>query len=154
MRTRGQAGAGRAAPFQVRREIVREILHRGDGRMRRVDAEATQRAVRHIVRELFEQGQIAVHADAAGNAFECASDALDADTTGHALAAGFFGEVRAALLRPPHHARVLRQPLDDLNQRGFFATHEADLDAGERDGELELRAEYAVAQHTALLRLA
>src|SRR5207302_9701842 len=77
------------------------------------DAEATQRAVGHVARELLQQREIAVHAETAGDAFERAGDALDADTAGYALATRLLSEIGTAFLRPAHHARVLREHFDD-----------------------------------------
>src|SRR5215469_16257029 len=78
-----------------------------------VDAEAAKRAVGDVVRELFDQVQVALRADAAGDAFERAGDALDANATGHALAAGLFRQIVTAVHGPADHARIARQHLHD-----------------------------------------
>src|SRR5689334_18053448 len=68
MRAYRRADACGAASLQMRAEVVAEILHRRDDRMHSVDAEAAQRSIGHIMRELVEQRQVVLRPQRADDA--------------------------------------------------------------------------------------
>src|SRR5579885_2549632 len=95
MRPHRLAGIRRALPIDMRLEITGKVLHCRHHRMHGIDAEATERAIRHIARELFQQVEVALVANAADDAFQRPGDAFDADATRHTLTASLFGERRS-----------------------------------------------------------
>src|SRR5260221_2339040 len=88
VRPDGDARSSRAAPLQVRREIIRKVLHRGVERVDRVDAEAAERPIGNVARELLQERQITLSAQVAHDALQRASDALDAEPAGKGARTG------------------------------------------------------------------
>src|SRR5579875_1277245 len=119
-------------------EMIGPVAFRRLERVGSLDAEAAERAFRHIVSELVQQRQVALNTQITDNTLKNTGDSLDAQAARNTFATGLVVEIAATLHRPMHHARVLRQHLNHARPddgTGFFQWIKVEGCSQQRDGQ-------------------